>query len=265
MGTHVYTPEAFSNPEVCALLDCIAASGFVNRSTLRGSFYKSRGFAVTLRTAGVARLRQELPPLAHYVERVLRDPKRHQLCNWRQRLQGTLGSGKTNALYLNVLALPPGSGVGAHVDATLRTPSGVPELIPRMVSVLYLQPGHGGLLKLYEGNRLRADIEPQRGALLHFRGDLRHEVLTGDAANKTVDTHPPYADDVGESKTAPTLSPRTRVSLVCEQYSLKASALRHIPQYELHSKAPFETFLQRAQNSEHEAPFEVIGQFGTDK
>lgn len=111
-----------------------------------------------------------------------------------------------NAFYLNPLLLQMGSRVDPHIDRSLRSycKTIAP---PNIVSVLYVQvPSvlEGGELILHCNKRQVGCIRPQFNTLLFFQGDLTHSVK--------------------EVK-----SPGTRLSLVCEQYSLLETELREIP------------------------------------
>jgi hypothetical protein len=139
-----------------------------------------------------------------------------------------------NAFYLNVLLIGAGAGVGLHMDGTLREESGVPDAMPRVVSVLYLQmpeaaqPGReadGGELRLYRNWLPVGTIRPVPGTLVHFRGDLKHEVR-------------PFASNAQDA---------LRASLVCEQYCFGAQVLERIPPLAVHSKNGFRAYLTERQ------------------
>jgi predicted 2-oxoglutarate/Fe(II)-dependent dioxygenase YbiX len=119
-----------------------------------------------------------------------------------------------NAFYLNPLLLKAGSRVDPHIDRSLRSYCKTVEP-PTAVSVLYVQvpPNlEGGELILRCCNKQVGKIQPQANTLLYFQGDLTHSVN----AVKTVGT---------------------RLSLVCEQYSLSAAELTDIPEFAIESRA----------------------------
>ncbi|WP_199330451.1 2OG-Fe(II) oxygenase [Microcoleus sp. FACHB-68] len=119
-----------------------------------------------------------------------------------------------NAFYLNPLLLKNGSRVDPHIDRSLRSYCKTVEP-PALVSVLYVQvpPAlEGGELVLRNHKRQVGQIRPQFNTLVYFQGNLTHSV--------------------NEVKT-----PGTRLSLVCEQYSLSETELREIPEFTLESRA----------------------------
>ncbi|MGQ4647909.1 2OG-Fe(II) oxygenase [Lyngbya aestuarii] len=119
-----------------------------------------------------------------------------------------------NAFYLNPLLLQEGSRVDPHIDRSLRSYCKTVEP-PMVVSVLYVQviPNlQGGELVLRCHKRQVGQIKPVVNTLLHFRGDLTHSVN----AVKTTGT---------------------RLSLVCEQYSLSEIELQDIPPFTIESRA----------------------------
>jgi predicted 2-oxoglutarate/Fe(II)-dependent dioxygenase YbiX len=119
-----------------------------------------------------------------------------------------------NAFYLNPLLLSTGSRVDPHIDRSLRSYCKTIEP-PAIVSVLYVQvpPNlQGGELVLRHNKRQVGQIRPQLNTLLYFQGDLTH------AVNEVT-------------------TPGTRLSLVCEQYSLSETELQEIPEFTLESRA----------------------------
>jgi hypothetical protein len=119
-----------------------------------------------------------------------------------------------NAFYLNPLLLKEGSRVDPHIDRSLRSYYKTVEP-PVVVSVLYVQvPPHlqGGELVLRRHKQQVGQIKPQVNTLLYFQGDLTHSVN----AVKTTGT---------------------RLSLVCEQYSLSETVLQEIPAFTVESRA----------------------------
>ena len=119
-----------------------------------------------------------------------------------------------NAFYLNPLLLTCGSRVDPHIDRSLRSYCKTIEP-PAMVSVLYVQvPAalQGGELVLRDRQRQVGQIKPQAGTLVYFQGDLTHSVN-------------------------PVTTAGTRLSLVCEQYSLSDSELSEIPEFTIESRS----------------------------
>jgi hypothetical protein len=119
-----------------------------------------------------------------------------------------------NAFYLNPLLLTTGSRVDPHIDRSLRSYCKTIEP-PALVSVLYIQVPpvlQGGELILRHNKRQVGQIRPQLNTLLYFQGDLTHSV------NEVT-------------------TPGTRLSLVCEQYSLSETELQEIPEFTLESRA----------------------------
>lgn len=119
-----------------------------------------------------------------------------------------------NAFYLNPLLLQTNSRVDPHIDRSLRSYCKTIEP-PAIVSVLYVQvPSmlQGGELVLHHHKRQVACIRPQANTLLLFQGDLTHSVKQVKSAS-------------------------TRLSLVCEQYSLLENELREIPEFTIESRA----------------------------
>lgn len=119
-----------------------------------------------------------------------------------------------NAFYLNPLLLQEGSRVDPHIDRSLRAYCKTIEP-PMVVSVLYVQVPEnlqGGELVLRNHKQQVGQIKPQVNTLVYFQGDLTHSVN----AVKTSGT---------------------RLSLVCEQYSLDEKELRDIPEFTVESRA----------------------------
>jgi hypothetical protein len=119
-----------------------------------------------------------------------------------------------NAFYLNPLQLQQGSRVDPHIDRSLRSYCKTIEP-PMFVSVLYVRLPEdmvGGELVLKSHKRQLGQIKPQVNTLVHFQGDLTHSV-------NAVQT------------------PGSRLSLVCEQYSLSQFELAEIPDFTIESRA----------------------------
>lgn len=222
---------ALPAPQFGALREALLASPLVGRSTLAGPFETSRGFGVTFREAGRARVVDRFAALAPHFEAVLGEPAVRALTPWWRRRRTRI----PNAWYLNVLLVSAGGTVGRHVDATLRKQSGVDDAIPELVSVLYLTvPARkGGELRLWDGPAPVARLRPQENALVHFRGDLTHEVCAFEAPGGAL-----------------------RASLVIEQYHFAPEALARLPEFQLESRAGFTAYLEHHSNRPP-TPFEL--------
>jgi hypothetical protein len=223
--TYTTQREALPTPALNALREALLGSRFVARSPLMGTFRASRGFAFIFTHEGRATLEARFPFLSCYLGRVLDPGSARGLLPWRERL---LGARKErvlpNAFYLNLLLLDAGTAVGRHIDATLQEPSGVPDATPRHVSVLYLQVperAKGGELCLLRDNVPVGEVRPREGMLVHFRGDLQHEVR-------------PFTGGPEGAR---------RASLVCEQYAFPPEALARLPSFRIQSKAGFAAYL----------------------
>jgi len=213
-----------------ALTTGVLESPLVSRSTLAGSFRGSRGFAITFTLPGRAALERRYPFLAPFLELALSGRAHRALEPWLSRRRARPIARPRNAFYLNVLLVPGGGSIGRHTDATLREPSGAPDAVPEQVTVLYLRVPErfeGGELNLYRGDRGVARLRPAVGELLHFRGDLQHEVAALDAPDGSL-----------------------RASLVLEQYHLRPEALSRLPELNVQSKAGFAAYLEDRRRSE---------------
>ncbi|MBS1153193.1 MAG: hypothetical protein H6Q89_4891, partial [Myxococcaceae bacterium] len=80
----------------------------------------------------------------------------------------------------------------------------------------------GGELEISREHSVKALIRPREGGLLHFRGDLAHEILP--------------VEEVPEGA--------QRASLVIEQYHFDDAALARLPKFKLDSRAGFKAYLQ---------------------
>jgi hypothetical protein len=223
--TYTTQREALPTLELQVLREALLGSRFVSRSPLMGTFRASKGFAFIFTQEGRATLESRFPFLSCYLARILEPGSARGLLPWRERLFGPRRERLApNAFYLNLLLLDAGTPVGRHIDATLQGPSGVPDATPQHVSVLYLQVpprAKGGELRLLRDNVPVGEVRPREGLLVHFRGDLQHEVraFTG-----------------GEHGAQ-------RASLVCEQYAFPPEALARIPAFRIQSKAGFAAYL----------------------
>ncbi|SEN16387.1 hypothetical protein SAMN05444354_13251 [Stigmatella aurantiaca] len=232
MSEYVTHRNALPGPSLEALREALLHSRFVARSPLMGTFQASRGFAFIFTEAGRATLEERFPFLSEYLALVTSPTTARGLLPWRERLFGPRPERlRPNAFYVNLLLLEAGKGVGRHIDATLQEPSGVADAVPEHVSVLYLQvpPGiQGGALRLLRDNQPLGQVRPRSGLLVHFRGDLQHEVqpFTGGPEGAL------------------------RASLVCEQYAFGPEALARISPFRIQSKAGFGAYLDAHRDRE---------------
>jgi hypothetical protein len=220
-----YRRQTSALPEAhfTALRDALLSSPLVGRSTLAGPFLSSRGFAVIFREAGREKVVERFPSLRPYLDAVLGAPAVRALTPWWVRQLTRV----PNAWYLNVLLVSEGGTVARHVDATLRKPAEEPEATPELVSVLYLSvpKARGGELQLWEGPTPITRLTPKENALVHFRGDLAHQVNAFEGAKDAV-----------------------RASLVIEQYHFADEALARLPEFRLESRAGFSAYLAHHQS-----------------
>lgn len=189
--------------------DAILESPLMAANNLNWRFEGTYGFSVVFTRPALPRIREEFPAFGPYLDAaVQRD---------------------CNAFFLNPLLVADGGQVQPHVDYSLHSYcEGLP--LPRVVSVLYLNvpPSlEGGRLRLFRDDRPLADLPPREGALVIFRGDLRHAVspvLRG-------------APNI--------LAPR--LSLVMEQYRVPRRLLARLPEFHVGTRrepgtAPREPF-----------------------
>ena len=212
-------PDALPKTEFAQLKEALLSSPLVGRSQLAGPFQSSRGFAVIFRDEGRRLVLERFPQLAPHLDAVLGAPAVRALSPWWRRTLRRL----PNAWYLNVLCVSEGGTVGRHVDATLRKPAEQPESVPEMVTVLYLavpDGAQGGTLALFAGDTLVHEVTPRENTLVHFRGDLAHEVRAFSGAPGAL-----------------------RASLVIEQYHFPPEALARLPEFKLDSRAGFDAYL----------------------
>lgn len=211
---------ALPAPRFTALRDALLASPLVGASTLSGPFEASRGFGVTFREEGRAKVIDRFSALTPHFDTVLGAPAVRALTPWWKRRRLTR---IPNAWYLNVLLVSAGGTVARHIDATLRKPSGVEDAVPEVVSVLYLTipATKGGELLLWDGPDAIAKLVPEENAIVHFRGDLAHEVCAFEGPAGAL-----------------------RASLVIEQYHFAPEALARLPEFQLESRAGFTAYLK---------------------
>lgn len=203
-------------------------SPLVGRSTLAGPFRSSRGFAVMFHGTGLTELTARWPALGAWLPGILGAPAVEALRPWyRRRLT------PPNTWYLNLLLVTPGAMVGRHIDATL-APLIEETLTPVVVSVLYLRvpPGPGGELQLWRDAEPVARLRPRENRLLHFRGDLAHQVEPFSAADTL------------------------RASLVVEQYTLTPEQQARVPAFKVDSRAGFGAFLETHERRAEPRQFE---------
>lgn len=227
MPEFVVQPHAIEPVPLRRIRDAILASPYVGESPLAGSFDVSRGFGLTFRQEGLPELERRFPFLSPFLRLILGPAPTRSLRPWPLRRLPARPAALPNAFYLNLLLIGPEAGVGLHLDGTLRHESETPHAVPKLVSVLYLQSPEGeevsgGELRLFRNWRPVGTIQPVPGTLLHFRGDLKHEVL-------------PFRGARPDS---------IRASLVCEQYRFRAEALARIASLSVHSKNGFRAFLE---------------------
>lgn len=211
--------DALPRRDFEALRAGLLDSPLVGPTTLNGPFASSRGFAVTFQEAGVPEVLARWPVLGPHFRALRGRPAVRALTPWFQRTEAL-----PNAWYLNLLLVGEGGAVGRHVDATLRIPSGVDDLLPLVVSVLYLAvppAERGGRLRILDRDEVLGVVEPREGRAVHFRGDVPHDV------------EPLVGLPEG----------RLRASLVLEQYHVPPEGLARLPVFELDSRAGFGALL----------------------
>ncbi|MBK7862214.1 MAG: 2OG-Fe(II) oxygenase [Archangiaceae bacterium] len=222
MAEYRRTRNALPEGEFVALRDAVLGSKWVAKSQLNGSFQTSRGFGMIFTEAGRPQVLEQLPQLAPFLEAAMQGPAEKRLQPFWKRGQPP----RPNAWYLNLLLVGAAGGVGTHIDGTLAGPAQVELATPRVVSVLYLQVPkcRGGELVLARGAKLKGVIHPTERTLVHFRGDLEHQVRA------LVNPAPDAA----------------RASLVLEQYHFAPEALARLPTFRLDSRARFRLALEAA-------------------
>lgn len=210
--------------DVAALSSSIRQSRLIGQSQLVGAFEATRGFGLACHRSALSEALARVPWLAPFVALALDDERRHRLL--RPSLFDRVGAsvfGDVNALYVNVLVVPPGGFVARHVDSTLGTADGDDRVVtPLAVAVLYVDvPADlaGGDLRLFRGDDVIAAVTPRVGRFVLFNGALGHEVTATTA-------------------TAP------RISCVCELYRLPRVRLARLPRVRLQSQG-FQDVLAR--------------------
>lgn len=222
MPEFAYIRRALPPKELQPLRDALLGSRFVSKSTLGGTFEQSQGFAMTFKAAGRAQVEARFPLLKPYFDRVIGAPALRALQGLWPRLRKHPVA-EPNCWYLNLLLVGEGGTIGRHIDTTLGREAGKPGFTPLAVTVLYLHvpQAAGGELVLSREQSIEGVIEPNEGGVLHFKGDLAHEVYP-------VEDLPAGAQ---------------RASLVLEQYRFDDEALARMPEFKLDSRAGFRAFL----------------------
>ena len=198
-------PDLLEAGDLDALRADLSNSPYMAGSDLSNRFEGTYGFSVVFQRSGLPRVLAALPAMRPYLEAVLDD--------------------RCNAFYINPLVIYQGAGVAAHADRTLLTftlPAMVP--YPLKTSVLYVDVPQGlvgGELVLYFIVPF-ARVRPQANTLVEFLGSLRHSV-------RKVESSP---------------DGKPRISLVCEQYTLKPETLEKIPEFFLSTDRKFKDFLE---------------------
>ena len=216
-GGVVVVDDAVSADVVSGIAAGIQSSKLVGESQLVGGFVSTRGFGVACHRVAVDDAVGLAPFLAPFLglalERSLRERARPP--SLLDRVGAALFD-DVNALYVNVLSVPPGGAVERHTDATLGVVAGDPRaLVPRAVVVLYVDVPDdlvGGELRLFQGTASDpiATVAPKRGRLVAFDGRLSHEVTATKAS-------------------------RPRLSCVVELYRLPRARLALLPRLRVQS------------------------------
>lgn len=212
----VILDNALDEAALAGLRDGVLASHLLGDSPLGGTFAATRGFSVTFHRTRVADVVERFPFAAPFLALAL-DVERAREVQHKPLLGGPPVA---NAFYMNVLVVPPGAGVGKHVDATLGPSNG--SVIPEAVAVLYLDVAEdlrGGALALYADDALVEEIEPRANRFVLFAGRLGHEVRAVEAS-------------------------RPRLSIVCEQYALAPGVLSAVPALKVQSRIAFQRVLE---------------------
>lgn len=204
--------DVLSPADRTAIRAWLGGSDLVGESPLTGMFLSSRGFAMTFTREGVEPLLERFPALRPFLERCVLAQPWHALLGPLESLKVRLGG--VRVFYLNVLVVASGANVARHIDATLGPILGQPGRTPLVVSVAYLATPPGGALCLWRGDQQVAELVPQEGRMVCFRGELGHAVGAVD----------------GEIE---------RVSLVCEQYVATAEEAARIEPLKVTSRGRF--------------------------
>ena len=227
MRNYRFVSKVLSGAQRQALCDVVLAHPLVSESSLKGAFSATRGFSIAFTARRLPELINKFPFLLDFFTAIQIEKGMKHLYSPMApaRLFNKLAS--PNAFYFNVLLIPPQAEVHRHVDGTLQPYLDIPNLRPKMVSVLWLQSGGGGQLELFDGLRKLATVVPEEGSVIHFRGDLGHAVSS--VQGKVI-----------------------RVSMVLEQYVVPNEVTELLEPWMVHSKVPFSIHLQHAQQELHE-------------
>lgn len=184
----------------------LRACPYLAKSDLSNRFTGTYGFSIAFTRDGIDQVRRTFPYFEPYLKRVLDD--------------------RCNAFYINPLLIYEGAGVDAHADRTLLSFT-LPQMVPypMKTSVLYVDVPEGlegGELVIYLVIPI-GKVVPRPNRLVEFVGTLRHAVKR-----------------IRKSGGQP------RLSLVCEQYSLKPQLLELIPTFFLSTDRKFDEFLEDA-------------------
>jgi hypothetical protein len=217
---------ALDNVSLAKLREGVLSSKLLGDSPLGGAFVATRGFSITFHRDRIGDVVERFPFVAPFLDLALDHARVRDV--QRKPLLG--GPPLPNALYVNVLVVPPGAAVGRHVDATLGPSNG--SVVPEAVAVLYLDVPddmRGGELLLWDADIRVQQIEPRVNRFVLFLGRLGHEVTAVEAS-------------------------RPRVSIVCEQYALAPGVLSAVPALRLHSRSAFQAVLEEVR-ARRRSPF----------
>ncbi len=212
----IVVDDALDASALSQLRDNIHRSRLIGDSQLVGGFTSTRGFGVACHASALHEALERVPLLRSFVQLAITPELRLRVrpMGLFERL-GAFWFDDVNAVYVNVLVVPPGGAVERHVDATLGTAAGDPRALPpRVVCVLYVDVPTdlvGGELALFNGDTPVATVKPQVGRFVVFDGRLAHEVTA-------------------------TTSSTARISCVAELYRLPRQRLRALPRVRLQSR-----------------------------
>lgn len=214
--------NAISDENRQQLSDAVLSHPLVGSSPLKGAFSATRGFSIAFTSHRIPELINKFSFLAGFFAAIELDKGLAHLYSPFSFTRLCKRLVRPNAFYFNTLLVPPKAKVSRHVDGTLQPYLDIPNLRPKMVSVLWLQSNDSGRLELFDGMRKLASIPPKIGNVIHFRGNLGHavSVVRGN---------------------------RTRVSMVLEQYVVPQDVTELLEPWVVHSKVPFATHLAQAQ------------------
>ena len=238
MRPYVQSPHVVQHDERVQLLRSFEENLLIGKSPLRGPFQGTRGVAWTFTLPGLTKLLGTCPWLAPALSALaLHGPA--QTCS---RFPSLRRHAPFNAFYLNLLEVSVGEGVAAHLDTTLRETVELPELFPNEVSVLWVTAPPtlvGGELRLFKGAKVLATLPPAPGDVVHFNGQLLHQILPIECINDSTENHP-----------------SRRISLICEKYRVPRGALHKVPPLKRHARGLFSRYLKRARGRPPK-PFEA--------